>query len=391
MNSTPQPADEPAQHASGDAERSPTSNGTDAGSDPRPSIAHRPVTRWRVIACTGAVLLVIVAAGTLRILSDRPSVGAAPAAVGQQDSTPTTVPSSAGPAWHTVAGLDTFQRLALFAAQLRDADTDAAAGKYTCRRVQQWSRATTVIHRTDTTSCRNDEDGSGIALIRTLPDRPGLLPLPDGSDRDQFTRAPMTTQQQYTAGQLRLDVPEPAPTDPAALTDAVLQHRPEVLAEAGPGFLVNRVVDLHTQQYLDRTHRAAALLVLARAQGLTFAGPANDLAGRPGMAFTLSEPDGVLTCIFNPDTGQLLAFTEVVPTGRKTKTVRPGLWGYDLLIGIRRQALLPDLQDPTALWPASQPARTPAGTAATASLDSRERGPRNWTRRRRGTRTRKAA
>ncbi|GAB3824467.1 hypothetical protein [Dactylosporangium cerinum] len=146
-----------------------------------------------------------------------------------QHSTSTPTPSgspsvAAGPAWYDVPGLDTVQRLARFAEQLRDAETDALTGRYRCRRTQSWSRATTALHRDDTTTCRDDTDGSGLEFERVLPDRPGLLPLPDGSDRPQFATAQPYIQH-YSSGHLQPLVPEPVPTDPVQLTDAVLMHR----------------------------------------------------------------------------------------------------------------------------------------------------------------------
>ncbi|MGI5185373.1 hypothetical protein ACQEVZ_54930 [Dactylosporangium sp. CA-152071] len=239
----------------------------------------------------------------------------------------------------------------MFAEQLADADADASTGRYTCRRMQSWGRATTAVHRDDTTICRDDTDGSGLEFGRVLPNRPGLLPLPDGSDRPEFATAPLHVQH-YASGQLQLMVPEPVPTDRVALTNAVLMQHPEDLAEAGQAWLVRQLMNLWMEQYLDRAHRAAALRVLADVQGLVFAGPMNDLAGRSGMAFTFTDPNGVYTIIFNHRTGQVLAFSEVVPQDRKLKTIRPGLFGLRLLLDLRHQALLPEPSAPPSAGPA---------------------------------------
>ncbi|MEV0131375.1 hypothetical protein AB0H83_23290 [Dactylosporangium sp. NPDC050688] len=311
-----------------------------------------PAATRRLVVTAGCAAALLVAAFTVYITT-RPSepMPAAQAQHGTPTPTAAASPSAAGPAWYDVPGLDTVQRLALFAQQLTDADADASTGRHTCRRTQSWSRATTVVHRDDTTICRDDTDGSGLEFGRVLPNRPGLLPLPDGSDRPDFATAPLFVQH-YTRGNLQLMVPEPVPTDRVALTDAVLMHHPEDLAEAGPQWLVRQLMNLWMDQYLDRVHRAAALRVLADVQGLTFAGPMTDLAGRAGVAFTLSEPNGVYTIIFNPKTGRVLAFSEVVPKDREIQTIRPGLFGYRLLLELRRQALLPEPSAPPSAGPA---------------------------------------
>ncbi len=307
-------------------------------------------TRRLVVAATCAAVL-LVAAFTVYIATRRSEPN--PVAQAQQGTpTPTAAasPSAAAPAWYDVPGLGTVQRLALFAQQLANADADASTGRYTCRRTQSWSRATTVVHRDDTTICRDDTDGSGLEFGRVLPNRPGLWPLPDGSDRPEFATAPLYVQR-YASGNLQLMVPDPVPTDRVELTNAVLMQHPEDLAEAGQEWLVRQLMNLWMNQYLDRQHRAAALRVLADVQGLVFAGPMTDLAGRSGMAFTLSVPNGVNTVIFNPHTGQVLAFSEVVPNDRKVKTIRPGLFGYRLLLDLRHQALLPEPSAPPSSGP----------------------------------------
>ncbi|GAA3215075.1 hypothetical protein GCM10010532_041820 [Dactylosporangium siamense] len=47
----------------------------------------------------------------------------------------------------------------------------------------------------------------------------------------------------HCAGEYGL-VPEPVPTDPAELTDAVLMHHPERLAQAGQEWLVRQLMHL---------------------------------------------------------------------------------------------------------------------------------------------------
>lgn len=329
-----------------------------------------PVRRRRhrrtLFAAGLATLALVVLAATALLTQDPPATASTATLAGRPS---TAVADTTAPAWYAVPGLDTAQRLTLFAAHLHNADTDTTTGPYTCRRLQQWNRYTADVHRTDTTYCRHDPDGSGLEFGRTLPDRHGLLPLPDGADRTQFASAPLYVQH-YIPGEMPIDVAEPVPTDPAQLADTLLQHNPTILAAAGPGFLVNRVADLFTGQYLDRAHRAAALLVLAQTPGLTFTGQLSDLAGRRGMAFTLTVPDSTLTCIFNPTTGQLLAFTEVAPNNRKTKTVRPGLWKYDLLLDMRHAASTPDPSAPPGTLPSPTHTTTRfTATTSTAALD----------------------
>ncbi|GAB3824471.1 hypothetical protein ACFPIJ_63380 [Dactylosporangium cerinum] len=78
-------------------------------------------------------------------------------------------------------------------------------------------------------------------------------------------------------------------------------------------------MNLYVEQYLDRAHRSAALRVLADVQGLTYAGPMTDLAGRTGVAFTLTEPDHQYTIMLNPQTGQLLALQRLAGVARRLK------------------------------------------------------------------------
>lgn len=296
-------------------------------------MSHPARRRLVIIAATAVSMLVVTFAWHTTRLPRETRATAAPTRAAA------ATPSPAEPSWFAEPGLTTVQRLTQFAAQVQDADTDALTGRYTCRRLQSWGRQTTDVHREDVTLCRNRTDGSGLEFGRTLPNRPGLLPLPDGSDRPLSATAPLYIQH-HAAGEYGL-VPEPVPTDPAELTDAVLMHHPERLAQAGQEWLVRQLMHLLLEQYLDRPHRAAALRALAGVQGLAFAGPMTDIAGRSGMAFTLSAPNGLYTSIFNPQTGQVLAFIEVVPETRSIKTIRPGLWGYDLLLDLRRQELLP--------------------------------------------------
>ncbi|SCG38498.1 hypothetical protein [Micromonospora coxensis] len=117
----------------------------------------------------------------------------------------------------------------------------------------------------------------------------------------------------------------PPPLDPAALA-GLLAPRELAAEPAYPRLLAGGVVGLATSQYLNREQRAACMRVLADVPGIAYAGASTDIAGRPGLAFTVAADMSTSTLVVDARTGEQIAAPERV-TGQ-----RPGLFSHVLIL-----------------------------------------------------------
>ncbi|CCH17771.1 hypothetical protein [Micromonospora lupini] len=200
-------------------------------------------------------------------------------------------------------------------------DTETLA--YTYLHTQSWTRATNVITRTDLRRWRHD-DGSGREVTRQPPNVRGLTHRPNAKERDLFAVATVHARR-CAPGELRPYLPDPLPTEPSALTNALA---PRELADepAYPRMVVHGIVGLTTGQYLNQEQRAATLRVLANVPHIAYQGFATDIAGRVGLGFMVTADGSTLELVIHPRTGEVLAAHEQVAGAR------PGLFSYVLIL-----------------------------------------------------------
>lgn len=239
----------------------------------------------------------------------------------------------------TDPGLTPHQRLMALATSVGSTPADATAGlPYTYLHTQSWTRATNKITRTDLQRWRRDADDSGREVTRRLPDVPGLAHRPTQAERDRFASARKVTTP-YLAGDLKAYLSEPLTTDATALASAFAP--PELAGEAAyPRILVHGVTGLAIHQYLDQDQRRATLRVLAAVPNIAYQGERADLAGRPGLAFTVTADGSTTQLIISPDTGELLSAHEQVSGARL------GLFSYVLILD--RGHVADDIETPSA-------------------------------------------
>ncbi|MEU4472449.1 hypothetical protein [Micromonospora sp. NPDC023888] len=203
--------------------------------------------------------------------------------------------------------------------------TDGTADlPYTYLHTQTWARATNMIVRTDVRRWRRDADGSGKEITRRLPDLSDVDHQPKRDERQLFAEAPETLTR-YRVNTLHPHLPGPLPTDTETLAGALAPR--ELAAEpAYPRILTGGVVGLATSQYLNREQRAASLRVLATVPQIKYLGKTTDLAGRPGLGFSVTADSSTSQLVIDPNSGEILAAQERV-TGR-----RSGLFSYVLIL-----------------------------------------------------------
>ncbi|MEU8333429.1 hypothetical protein [Micromonospora sp. NPDC048839] len=203
-------------------------------------------------------------------------------------------------------------------------EDDTGQLPYTYLHVQTWARSTNAITRTDLQTWRRNADGSGQEAVRRLPDLSGVNHRPRPEERHLLARSPATITK-HARGGLHPHLPEPLPTDPAPLSGLLA---PRELADetAYPRMLIHGVVGLAVSQYLGRDQRAACLRVLAGLRRITYGGVTRDVAGRPGLAFTVAAGGSTLTLVVDARTGELLAAEERVAGARS------GLFSHYLIL-----------------------------------------------------------
>ncbi|MEU7753731.1 hypothetical protein [Micromonospora sp. NPDC049171] len=217
------------------------------------------------------------------------------------------------------------QRLTALAQSISTTPTDGTADlPYTYLHTQMWARATNMIVRTEVRRWRRDADGSGQEITRRLPDLSGVDHQPERDERKLFAETPETLTR-YRVDTLHPHLPEPLPTDAATLASALAPR--ELAAEpAYPRILIGGLVGLATSQYLNREQRAASLRVLATIPETKYLGKTVDLAGRPGLGFSVTADSSTSQLVIDPNSGEILAAQERV-TGQ-----RPGLFSYVLIL-----------------------------------------------------------
>ncbi|MGC5054577.1 hypothetical protein ACLQ2S_24355 [Micromonospora sp. DT48] len=252
-------------------------------------------------------------------------------------SAATATPPASPPARAaTDAELTAPQRLTVLADTLPSTPGDSTTTlPYAYLHTQTWNRATNTIVRTDLQRWRHTGNHSGRDVIRTAPDLRGVHRQPTRPERSLFDDAEPRTIR-YRPGELHPPLPETFPADP----DTLIAHLvpPELAAEpAYPRLLVDSVVRLATDSYLDQQQRAATLNVLAAVPGITYRGTTTDLAGRTGMSFQVVADRSTSTLIIDPVTGELLSAAEQVDGPR------PGLFKFVLVLARGHSATDHDL------------------------------------------------
>ncbi|MFD8370969.1 CU044_5270 family protein [Streptomyces sp. NPDC059688] len=95
----------------------------------------------------------------------------------------------------------------------------------------------------------------------------------------------------------------------------------------GPGLLYEVLPERFQDHVFSPAQRAAVLRVLASTDGIVYAGTVEDRAGRTGEAFSLTDRFGGLpnkrTLVFDPATGNLLAYEERILDDTGRLNVRP--------------------------------------------------------------------
>ncbi|MEU8284127.1 hypothetical protein AB0C01_07290 [Micromonospora sp. NPDC048905] len=268
-----------------------------------------------VVSLLGSMLLTSCGSGTP--LEQTPGPATSLTDGNQLDATPSV--TSADP------NLTPHQRLMALAQSISATPADGTADlPYTYLHTQTWTRATNMIVRTDVRRWRRDADGSGQEVTRRLPDLPGVDHQPERDERKLFAKAPETLTR-HRVNTLHPHLPGPLPADAETLTGALAPR--ELAAEpAYPRMLTGGVVGLATSQYLNREQRAASLRVLATVPQIKYLGKTTDLAGRPGLGFSVTADGSTSQLVIDPNSGEILAAQERV-TGR-----RPGLFSYVLIL-----------------------------------------------------------
>jgi hypothetical protein len=205
-------------------------------------------------------------------------------------------------------------RLRALAAQLGPSRCDTTSGKYTFIRTIGWNAV--FDDSPDGKSQRivpSDKrlwyaaDGSG--RIRSI-DLPAVYP--NEESRRYWERHPVgsTTTPRADVDDLpagQAGPSKPLPTDPAELAKRI---------DTGDPF--RSVHDLSGFYAVPLAARAELLRILANTPGVVWRGETTDRAGRTGVAISVDTPEAQQVLIFDPRTGELLAWDEVE---RPTDTV----------------------------------------------------------------------
>ncbi|MGI5213377.1 hypothetical protein [Plantactinospora sp. CA-290183] len=159
---------------------------------------------------------------------------------------------------------------------------------------------------------------------RRAPGPVGLTRPPNASERARLARAEPVP----ASGDPQALVPEPILVDPRALAAQLAAHAPP---QAHTQTLLSNLSRMAAQQYLNRGQRAAVLIVLATVDGVHYAGPTRDIAGRSGVAVTVTSARSTWQIIVDPTTGELLSYTETITAG-----YRRGIWAIRLYLSRSR-------------------------------------------------------
>ena len=169
---------------------------------------------------------------------------------------------------------------------------------------------------------------------------------PDGSGRLEETRGDSTTlNDNFAAGGLA--GPQEWPTDPAALRAELAKSHPNY----GTFEWFTAVGDVWNGQVVSPRLQAGLLRMLADERQLTNAGTVTDRIGRTGVAVSTESSNSGLntryTLIFDPNTGMLLDFEQVLLEAGKLPVKVPATSSYTVWITTGHVNSLGDLPHPS--------------------------------------------
>jgi len=169
---------------------------------------------------------------------------------------------------------------------------------------------------------------------------------PDGSGRLQETRGDNTTlNDNFAAGGLA--GPQEWPTDPAALRAGLAKSHPHY----GTFEWFTAVGDVWNTQVVSPRLQAGLLRMLADERELTNAGTVTDRIGRTGVAVSTESRNSGLntryTLIFDPNTGMLLDFEQVLLEAGKLPVKVPATSSYTIWVTTGHVNSLGDLPHPS--------------------------------------------
>lgn len=203
---------------------------------------------------------------------------------------------------------------------------DATTGSYFHAVIEHWSRADDQIIGFLDASWRSENDGlTHIQQQRTPAHAARNFDMSRIGVPGTFNPYPATAST-YGASEgysFRERHGEPPSTNPERLTRQIDSDNggPPVTSPCPPTcgrtiephVFLDAVISLHRETYLDRDVRAAVLRSVAVLPGLTYLGPVDDRAGRPGIGVALTHQGVRVTLLFDQKTGVLLASERAVP------------------------------------------------------------------------------
>jgi hypothetical protein len=193
------------------------------------------------------------------------------------------------------------------AGRITDADCDTRRGSYTYHHEKSWgglqqrSAEGYLLSYVEDVERWVKADGSGRQRSRMLPPE-----FPDEASRRYYARVlkdDMSTAPHDT--ELPAGSPAgPLPSDRAALAD-------RLNARYGPGSVAKALTTMYSEYAVPRPIRATILEILAGVPGFAWRGQVTDRAGRPGSAITGEDHGQQSVLVFDPHTGELLAYEMV--------------------------------------------------------------------------------
>ncbi|MGI5213838.1 hypothetical protein [Plantactinospora sp. CA-290183] len=286
-------------------------------------MTQSPNSSTRRYIAVSAGILVLAASGGIMASARSPIPSARPASTTTAPSTqPAPVMATPRSKLHST---DARTYLYSLADQIRTVPADAHPGPYAYQHTERWSRDSARLRGFVRRQWRN-ADGAGRVTEKTLPGSDNLA-RPSEDDRARLAAAKFE-QVDHRAGSLPAVVAEPIATDPDALATQLARHIPP---QAGPARLMTGIADMADVHYLGQEQRAAVLRLLASIEGIGVVGAADDLA-RAGVAVTVTAAGSTSRLFFDPATGVLFAFDEVLHVGRR------GVFDIRLYLSVDRRA-----------------------------------------------------
>ncbi|MEU7970993.1 hypothetical protein AB0B48_03020 [Micromonospora sp. NPDC049089] len=198
------------------------------------------------------------------------------------DPSPTRLPAS------------TPARQALETVAVGPSGCDSIPGRFAYVHLLQWATDTAIAGNSATTRIVlfeeqrwRADDASGRAIRSRYPT--GQQPTDDST---------------YYPGELDGPI-GPIAADPAALTEHINANQPRFL---GPTAVIRGLVSLLGWRTPNQAARTAILTVLRDTPGITYHASVTDRAGRTGIGVSATSADIRFLLIFNPTTGELLAY-----------------------------------------------------------------------------------